>query len=62
MKACKEWVGSRDNNSRSVTTVPSELQSTVCAENEWHQTAEMSGLLERERRIYPQRWQRDDDF
>jgi len=62
MKACTEWVGTRNNNCRSETTVPSELQSTVCAENERHQTAEMSSIPERERRVYPQRWQRDDDF
>ena len=62
MKACTEWLGSRDNNSNPETILPSEFQPTASTENESHQTAEMYSFPERERRVYPQRWQRDDEF
>lgn len=62
MKACPEWLGTTDNNSKTETTLPCEFQLIGCTENKLHQTTEMSGFPERERRVYPQRWQRDDEF
>ena len=62
MKACTDWLRTTDNNSKTETTLPSEFQLTVCTENKPHQTAEMSWFPERERRVYPHRWQRDDEF
>ena len=62
MKTCTERLGSRDNNYKPEATLPSEFQPVVCAENKSHQPAEVSKFPERERRVYPHQWQRDDEF
>jgi|KBSMisStaDraftv2_1062788.scaffolds.fasta_scaffold00558_30 hypothetical protein len=62
MKPCTEGLGTGDSNSKPETALPPEFQRTVRAQNSPQQTTEMSSFPERERRVYPQRWQRDDEF
>lgn len=61
MKASTDWLGTRGSHSKREATLPSKFQPAGCNENKPRQV-KMSRFLEREVRVYPQRWQRDDEF
>jgi hypothetical protein len=62
MKRYTEWLGPRDDNYERQRTLLSIFRPMVCTENKPHQSAEVFKFPERERRVYPHQWQRDDEF